>query len=529
MLRSATILLLIVLSVFFGLYENYPRPGWVDPSLYTGYAINPDIYKIYPFQLNAYHGSRLGYIFPLHLFSQAFGDLHGRALYVLSLYLAYSVSVLIVVGFFLKKEIERILVCTILLFNPVFISSILYGGVDGPASVQFIVSIALLIGATHSNRSLTKILLSFLSGIFLALSLSSHVFMLIPALLVIPGLVFLYRISKLLVVMAFGAAITITLCALVGLQFGIEQFYFLYSVGWAKKSLGGSGSDFSQPFYFWIKNSIFWLPVILSILLCLGIRRDIKAQNRKQITLWILSLLNLVGPATLYIIFDVFIGGNLLGTPSYFNIVFPSFFIGFVILIALSARYGGEYVLREVQWTYSIRGVLILFIALNVSFALFNDYVKPMFSYNSVNTREFYQSQVAFRDEIKASGLNGKKIQFVYKSANAIKGFSPRIYKDYFRGSPRFFDYFDSLVALFVWDQSIAARIDPASDLSSIQLTLKGDRPVILLGSSKTEIQQMNQALSRLLVGYSTINAQCYDENSYPWCFLALKYDENSL
>jgi hypothetical protein len=58
-LLANVILLTLALLAFFGLYEVFPKPGWVNSGVYTGYAINQDLYKTYGFDSGNYQGSRI--------------------------------------------------------------------------------------------------------------------------------------------------------------------------------------------------------------------------------------------------------------------------------------------------------------------------------------------------------------------------------------------------------------------------------------------------------------------------------------
>ena len=124
--------------------------------MYLGYAINPEIYKVYPFLAHNYQGSRLGYILPQIFILRIFGETNGREIYVLILYLAYFFSVMTLIGFFIKKNVERALLSVLFIFNPVFISSIFYGYVDGPVTVQLLVAISFAFCFGHpSDRGAT--------------------------------------------------------------------------------------------------------------------------------------------------------------------------------------------------------------------------------------------------------------------------------------------------------------------------------------------------------------------------------------
>jgi len=343
MLKINTILLVLALLCFFGLYEIYPRPGWVDGSMYFGYAINPEIYNVYPFSPQNYQGSRLGYILPQYFILRIFGETNGREIYVLILYLAYFFSVITLIGFFIKKNVERTFLSILFIFNPGFISSIFYGGADGPAAVQLLVAISFFVCAIQSTSSFRRNLLVFCSGFFLILSVSSHIVAFIPVFLIVPTLLYLLKAARHLVIMICGGLSAMFICNFYGYQFGLDRFYFLYSLPFAEISLfSGIGKDFVKPFTYLINDSIFWLPVILSILFFFILNRNLFFLQGKQFPLLVASLLNLIGPIIIYTLFDVFTSGNMLVSPTYFNIVYPSFLVGLVLMFSLDTETTGE-------------------------------------------------------------------------------------------------------------------------------------------------------------------------------------------
>ena len=223
---------------------------------------------------HSYQGSRLGYILPLQLFSHLFGDIYGRAIYALSSYFAYLCSVTVLIQIFVKGQVERVLLTILFVFNPVFISSIFYGGADGPAAVQLLVAIALIACAAQSASSFNRNLFSFFAGLFLSLSISSHIFVALPALLIVPILLHFLGAARLSKFIILGGLITTSICAFFGFKLGLSKFYLFYSLPWAAKSLSGSGQFFIQPRTYWFGNAVVWLPVILTIILFSLINRN---------------------------------------------------------------------------------------------------------------------------------------------------------------------------------------------------------------------------------------------------------------
>jgi hypothetical protein len=513
-------ILMMALLLFLGLYELFPEPGWVDPGMYTGYAINPDVYKIYPMQIFNYQGSRLGFILPLHYFSTLFEPMIGRLLYVIISYVEYGVAVFYLTSCFLRKNAGRILLNIFFLINPIFISSILFGSADGPAAVQLVVAVAFLVGATQARVPMHKKLLSLVSGAFFALAVSSQIAAAITALFIVCSMIYTYRSKISLGFLMLGGIAAIALLASVGFSWGLHKLYLSFSLGYAHSSFNGSGAQFTLPFNLWIRNSIYWLPVILCALLAFVDRRETLGERELARVQWA-ARLNLIAPLVFCIAFDYGIGANLLGTPTYFNIFFPSFLLGAILLFA--QRAGDTPPSGAVSRIYAPKPFMTLLIILNLIMGFTSKHLQPEFAYNAVHSRDCYRSQIAFKDRITSAGLGGGKIQFVFRSLDPNGKYDPRNYYDVFNGSPRVFDYIDTLAALYLWDQSIAARIEPNTDLAKLKPDFKDDRPLILLGRNNDEVQQLAGTFSRFLGGYSRGETQCYSDEYYPWCFITYK------
>jgi hypothetical protein len=525
-----TLILIIALLMFLGLYEIYPRPGWVDSSMYVGYAINPAIYKVFSFSAHNYQGSRLGYILPFQLLLSIFGYINGRTVYVFILYFSYVLSVITLARFFIIQEVERMLVCILFIANPIFTSSIFYGGADGPAAVQLIVAALFLVYAARVKKQFNKEFFSFLSGSFVALSVSSHIFALIPTILLIPALLYVLKSGRFIYSITLGGVATICICNFYGYQLGLDKFYLLYSLPWARASLGGIGTNFAEPFSNKIQYLIFWCPVLLSTPFFFFIRRKLLSSKDKLHSLWVASWLNLIGPFTIYLLFDRFTGGNTLVTPAYFNIVYPSFIVGLILMVSLNLETTSDSFTTGLAGLSPLRLILLTLVCVSLSITFLSSHSKSTLTYNSGESKDFYRSEVSFVDRFKLSGLNAVKLQFIYEAKGPEGENDSRVYKDFHKGSRRYFDYLDSLTGLFLWDRSIALRLQPNTDLKELKFRLKEtNAPVIFLGRSKAEVHKLFFALSKFLVGYTSSNVQCYEDKNYPWCFVAYSIIQNPI
>jgi len=522
-------LLIVALLCFFGLYEIYPQPGWVDASMYFGYAINPEIYKAYPFALHNYQGSRLGYILPQFFILRIIGETNGREIYVLILYLAYFFSVITLTGFFIKKNVERTLLSVLFIFNPGFISSIFYGGADGPAAVQLLVAISFLICASKSISPFIRNGFYFFSGFLLILSISSHIFVLIPALLIVPAFLYLLKVTKPTVAIIFGGLSAMFICTYYGYQFGLDRFYFLYSLPFVKFSLFSTvfRNAYDVPFAYWVKDSLAWLPVILSILFFFILNRNLSTLQGKQFPLLVVSLLNLIGPIIFFTLYDVFIGGNMLVTPSYFNIAYPCFLVGLVLMFSLAIETTGGNDVINISKTYQTRTALVFLVCGSLILTFSANHTRGLFPWNSVKSIDLHRSEILFMERFRSYGINARKNQIIYTASEPVSERDPRVYKLTFRGSRQYYDYMDSLTGLFLWDRSTAARLKPNTDFKKVNLKLNKDIPIIVLGRSKAEVRKLVIPLSRFLIRYTAGPYECFDDNSYPWCFIEFRKSEN--
>jgi hypothetical protein len=526
--RLAGLIVFVALLHLIFFYEIFPRPGWVDASIYTGYSINADLYKIYDLGSNSYQGSRLGYILPLRLLSHLFGNMLGREVYPAILYVICSISIWAMCVLLVEGTRARVLTAVCFIFNPLLVSALVYGGADGPAATYMLTCFIVLAKSGRANEIGRQIALSFLSGVFVCLALSSHIFSVVPALITIPCLLYQFHSSRRRTItsvasLATGMLVTMAILAALGFKLGLTKFYLLYSIPWIHKSLNGSGIKFSSPFSIWIKNSILWMPFVLLLTLSVSTYLRSACDIGGRLVARRLSQINLGGPLVAFICFDQFVGGDLLGTPSYLNIVYPTLFVGSVLFVStLPKDHRVDAILRPVPDEIFTKYATIFIACFGLILCATSGYVKSAFSFSKTDSRGFYSSQVEFNREITAAGLSGQKLQFLFLSTPDIEKSDSRIYTDFYRDKTRNFDYIDSLVSLFLWDRSIALRIDPKSNTEASDIELNKSAPLVLLGRNKMEIERIISKFPAPLAAYSRNDFYCFENPNYPWCFVRL-------
>lgn len=527
LINSTAVIFIVAMLSFCGFYEVYVRPGWVDSGMYIGYAINPVIYKTFAFAAHNYQGSRLGYILPMQLMVTLFGNESGRIVYVCALYVIYLFSIFSITKFFIKETIEKVLLNIFFVFNPCFVSGIFYGGADGPAAVQLVLAISLLLFATRISALFRRNLILFISGFFLVLSISSHIFSVVTAVLIIPILVYLYGRKNFAVWLTLGGSFCMFICNYFGYQLGLDQFYLLYSLPWAKVSMfGGVGAKLAEPFFVNVEKFFVWYPLLFAIAFFVLINRSRIFRKNNFTTYMAGSLVMMVGPIVTFTFYDFATGGNTLVTPAYFNIIYPSFIVGLTLMVSLTGEAAKEESLsRILRYRNRTRGALISLVAVSLVVACTSEHLKSVFTYNNVRSHDLYCAEVSFVERMTSLGLDTNKFKLVFKAVGPEAEQSVRVYKDYHKGKKRYQDYLDSLAALFLWDRSIALRLTHNADLSkSILHTTKNDVPFVFLGRDKKEVQELIGTFQKFLDGYVSDNYECFSNEAYPWCFVSFRY-----
>jgi hypothetical protein len=509
---------LVALFLFFVFYEHFPRPGWVDAGMYSGYVFNQDLYKSYPLVAHNYQGSRLGFLFPLRLITGLFGDYVGREIFSYALYLFCALSLTVIAEFAMGRSLFAAMFSVLFMVSPLLISSITYGGADGPAATFALVSIALFAKSIKLSCNSGSVLLGLSSGLFAALSISSHIFAVLPL-----GVAFCYfcflckserRILVLLGYMFLGFSGCLSGLAFLGYKLGLDRFFLLYSLPWIDHSFSGSGYSFEQPKEEWLNLFKLWIPlyaVAVCALLLIFFRRVLGIRP---------SLGEFYGVCALIVIFSFFfafdnlLGGNLMGTPAYLNIVFPCVFFGLVFAFS-----GNKITYARNNWFEASSIIVVLgLLLINIFVQFESQHIQSLLASNSLDSHDLYQSQIEFVREIKQKKLMNPQIKFVYVAADQNSR-DVRIYSDYFGGKRRGFDYIDSISSLFLWDRSIAARIIGDFDKISIDMNQHDHAKLVVLARNMDEILRIGKSL-KTAIGGQIGEPVCRSSESYPWCFV---------
>lgn len=515
---SAAIVILAA-GIFSGFYEHFPKPGWVDAGMYTGYIVNPKLYTSYPLVAHNYQGSRLGFLVPLAVFARLFGDSCGREVFAYALYIASALSLTLIAFFALGRSWLSIVFSSLVIASPLLASSVTYGGADGPAAAFTLVAIALFAMATRLESRAGRGLLALSSGLVAGLAISSHVFSALGLGAALGYFVFVSisepRVRVLFAYFIVGFAGCLGGLTILGYKIGLDRFYLLFSFPWINQSFRGSGYSFEQPKDEWISQFQLWLPLYATaaLALCLIVYRRLTGSRLLLSELY--GIFILIATSSFFIGFDNLGGGNLLATPAYLNLVFPAVFFGLVLAYSGNKLLGSEQKRLAVASRIAVLGLLLM----NLSVQFASPHIRSLLS-EAVDTRDLYQSQIAFVREIEREQLMNPKIRFVYLAADP-ESRDERIYSDYFGGARRSFDYIDSIASLFLWDRSTAARI--VGDIGNFQMHIdRADRTsLVILARNRAELLRIQAAL-KSATGGEIEEPVCRLAGSYPWCFAEL-------
>lgn len=558
----------ILALIFYFLPNNlefYPRVGWVDAGMYTGYINNDNLVKDYGFVSHNYQGSRLGYIVPAKIFSTFFDAVSGRYLFVFFYYFATLIALISLIRNFSKKLDIQALFITAIICNPLLISGISYGGADGPAACYMIISAAFLFNSTHTRK--TKFFLA-LAGMFAALSFSTHVLSLVSLGFIITGYFISQKenIQRKIIPIALGFSATIICLSLIGHYLGFERNYLMYSFGFGVQSVKGMGGNFARPLHDFLSYSLIYLPPFT--LMCIGIvfsMRNTALANRLKNWNLLASVILSAGPLSFFILYDKLLKGAISQYFSYYELLYPCFILSFLFLLIdknldisqkvivlintvlfllfvfaiynLDIRYSlllaasaatliflltnqnSTYVKRI--WTCSI---FVLIISQQLIYANHGS-VKPfLHSAGNANTEDLYRSELKFMSTInklpRAYGLP----LFIYESSKSENGlYEGQFYSTYFRGNKNIYTYLDSLTALYLWDRSILST-NPHSPNFKVEVEQSDhSRQIVILGRNNNELNDIYNRVKLENPAIQTITKECYQSNYYPWCIRVVR------
>jgi hypothetical protein len=510
-------------GMFAVTYEHYPRPGWADAAIYTSYATLGDAYShIYGYftALNGatYQFSRFGHIAPLRVLTKYFGSVDGRLAYNSFLFLVYSLSVLRVANVFLKDNLSLVLVCGFLLLNPQFVSAIVSGGADGPAGTYLLASIACLLSKTNERKALRF----FCAGACLALSLSAHIFYVLPYGLALFALCFYWRrmvdrrrikayiVASLSFICGFTAVISVF--NLYAKHLGLQAFYLSYSFGRVHTSLQGSGAKFEPPPTFWLQQASLWIGVVAFLFVALWSRRaNTGDKGEERYNAAGVAVLCFSLPLIFVLCFDVLVGGGMIPSPHYFNAFIPCFAVGAVF--QLSSSQGAELDMRT-------RSAFVIASLLSVASAASLPANYSLFASNGIGSKDMLISQQRLATAI-SQAVKGGSFNLVYPAARDSGGRSAT-YIDYFEGKKRIFDYIDSLAFLFPWVGDKTHRIN-LDNSGEAKLSLAEGLPTVFLARSRGQLLQILSVVDKSVGEVPTKGEECGGAGTYQWCILVKK------
>lgn len=510
-------LALLALIFFFVFYEKFPRQGWVDAGIYTGYGLNPHLYKLYPFSDNAYQGSRLGYLLPFIGCVHLLGEVSGRYVFVTLLYCLYVAATLLLAYIFddKKKPTSLILIAPILL-APQVISDITYGGSGGVGMVFQLCAIAAVSMSKFDGAGKWMNYCAAVAGACWAVAISAHIFAIYPIFVFLlyiwgaSGLRFNWRPALL------GFLLIILLFQGIGSSLGAHRLYLSYSFPWMKHSLRGSGADFVAHSASLFDRVYLWLPYIgYSILAIMLVAWCAWKKKRVPVSPLAASLGLLCIPLS-FVFFDYVIGGNILSVSTYQALVMPAM----VFFAIYSWHFAVAQQLTGVVYKTLLALGFLAMLAVPLT-QLTHPSLEPSFKVNHANSEQFYESQVRFLKSTEEYHLDARHVGFVFQAVGSGAGKS-NVYVDSYAGNERRFDYIDSLAALFLWDKSIYARLNPL-DSTVIRGDIDQVQQIIVLGRSRSEVLGLSGKYCRNEMRDLPVKPVCGGVTEFSWCWLPVR------
>ena len=563
---------LLILSFAFyflsGLFELFPRVGWVDAGMYMGYSNNMrELVREYGFSPHNYQGSRLGYLLPCQILSGIFGPIWGRYLFVILLFYSTLTAFWLVANKYLYENGRKILFIGFIVCNPIYLSAIAFGGADGPAMAYVVIG-GVCLFCSDCDKPLNILWLSF-SGVFAALAVSSHLFSLIP-LAIIFSAFYILQMNYWRSIIPLALAFIIIIFGLdkIGLTLGFDRNYLEYSYAWAYSSVTiGSGETYRKPFLVWMKSASIWIPVVFLLLFSISIKFKEKSNLSKY---FFAGMLLIFLPVLFVIMYDGILGGSIGQYFSYYVIIILPCF-SFSLLFFLKGDVFDRVTLRALH-------VVLLFIcclflaAFNVGTAYaaiiicfvyiigeFIDYYKKprVFGDNSLltslcvavfvfcefcfvynqgiaavyskaskgNTKELIEAEAQFISAIKSIPETRVSLGFVYDSSKGKYPEIGRYYSIYYGKMERVFTYFDSLTSLYLWDRTIISWNLNNNEFENSLSSVDKRKTIVALTDSMTGINEINARLMNVSSRYKSIYVTCYQSEVYPWCMQAYRYE----
>jgi hypothetical protein len=326
-----TVLVLPLLILSFDPSAFFSIAGWLDAWFYRGFFTHLVEFKTILFQ-NTYYGSRMSWILPGYIVNRLFAPL--TANYVLHFAVYYTGALSLY--YILKCHYNRytaLLGCLAFTCCPHVWSAIGTDYVDGPGLAYYLLALALVTKAIHSDRS--QVPLTAAGGAFAA-TVYTNLTWLPFAPLLIAYYVYLRRpqtvsaASHLLLeairFVAVGAlGITAFLCVA---NYAVDGRFWFYapSVEWALGN-GGKPNPSKAASYEWVGKAhwLLYLVVALATTLLYSVRR-LLARNEKANRATDFFQLHFLYCLALWIVIELR-GWPLLEFPYYASYLIPAAFL----------------------------------------------------------------------------------------------------------------------------------------------------------------------------------------------------------
>jgi hypothetical protein len=354
--EGTAILLFCLIVINSGLYQLYPRIGWVDPGLY--------IYNFLDLPQNVavhgadYHSTRLPFVLVGRFLYSVFPAFTAQRLLV-NLFYAISCLALVLIGRILISNLPlRLTYVLAIALNPAWIACFVEGYVDGPAIAFALLSTAAALAGTPRLLGLPR---ELWAGAAMALAASTHP---IPG--IYAGLVLLLvplfsernwsRIALAWLWASLGCLATIIFIGILGSTQGAPFLYLLASVGPAQRSLAGFGFTYMDSVSAWLPGATrtVILPLTLIMVGMLVIRRKDPPPNSRERGLLAASGVGIV----MFSAFEVKWPGFFLQFRFYASYLF--LFLIPALALLLSSGFNGQGRRSNLSLLYLAAGLALL-------------------------------------------------------------------------------------------------------------------------------------------------------------------------
>lgn len=400
--RSGLVPLALTLSFYLGFVELFPRIGWVDAAIYSGFALDDRSYKSFA-ESNwlsseiGYQWARMGLLGPLKLLSGALGPVDGRLVHNLLLVAGFVLAAQVIVTQFVGGAVRRQVLTTCIAINPWTCASVVFGGSDGPATCYAAMSIAFLTWRKRYHGTVSVLL----AGFFLGIAFSAHPFVLFPYVFTWLGLALVSRTTPSVLRMSthlvellkflFGFVTAVLILASIFLKFGGVGFYVKH---WAIAFEIG-GSNYLVPFPDWKYLNPVLLFAMGFFVLMIAIISGQKFQNLGVLhrNTGLAMVVLVVIPWSVLVV-STLSGFPFIATPSYVNQLVLPLTLAFVLSMSRTQLFGFRQVHRSVLLGFMIVAFVICFTSPTNS---------PLRLVGGVSTRDMYSSQSSFVTAINST------------------------------------------------------------------------------------------------------------------------------